>query len=249
VAVVLPPQLPGISGDGSATATPTNSDLEQVLGRSGVNVADNVQNQPANFCHWAYTTIGWWRLSISRQVASVLCLCVTKNILPAMSRLFQNIVAIKGSLLLAAGLLFWDVGSEGFYTFSLLICPLWFLISLVKNAIGRPGWGIAVFRISIPVVTLAIAMTNAELQWKVSDANAERVIKACEEFHLANGRFPKTLDELVPKYFPSVPPAKHCLAGNFWYFNSDGHCTLMWSRYGFYRRIYDFDDKTWGNID
>jgi hypothetical protein len=160
------------------------------------------------------------------------------------------ITAIKGSLLLAAGILFWDVGNEGFYTFSLLICPLWFLISLVKNVIWRPGWGIAIFRIAMPVLALVIAVNNAHLQWKISDANAQRVIKACDEFRVANGRYPKKLDELVPKYFPSIPPAKYCcLFGHFNYWNYDGRCTLWWTRYGFYRRFYDLNEKRWSNLD
>jgi hypothetical protein len=166
-----------------------------------------------------------------------------------MSRLFQSVAAVKGSLWLAAGLLLFDVGFEGFYGFSLLICPLWFLISLVKNVVGCKGWGIAIFRISIPALTLAIAVANAQVQWHVSDANAVLVIKACEAFQNANGRLPKTLDELVPEYLPSVPPAKHCLSGRFWYINSGSLCMLWWTRYGFYRRIYHFDNKTWSNLD
>ncbi len=142
-----------------------------------------------------------------------------------------------------------DVGFDGFYMFSIEICPLWFLISFVKNVLSRPGWRIAVFRISMPLLTLAIAMSNGNLQWKISDANAERVIKACDDFRSVNGRYPKTLDELVPKYFPSVPPAKHCMSGEFHYCNFDGYPSLMWSRYGFYTRIYDFNSRRWGNVD
>lgn len=164
-------------------------------------------------------------------------------------RRWPNISAVKGSLWLAAVVLLWDVGIEGFYGLSLLICPLWFFISFCKNIIWRPGWGLAVFRVAMPVLTLAITVNNAHFQWNVSDTNAERVIKACDEFHLANGRYPKTLDELVPKFLSSVPPAKYCLLGKFWYFNFEGHCGLMWSRYGFYRRTYDFDTKRWGNLD
>jgi hypothetical protein len=145
--------------------------------------------------------------------------------------------------------LLFDVGLDGFYLASIEICPFWFLISVVKNLIKRPGWRIAIFRISMPVLTLGIAMTNGNLQWKISDTNAERVIEACYEFRVANGRYPKTLDELVPEYLPSVPPAKHCVAGGFYYSSQDGHSSLMWSRYGFYRRIYDFDSKQWGNLD
>ena len=101
----------------------------------------------------------------------------------------------------------------------------------------------------MPLLTFAIAFGNGNLQWKISDANAERVIKACDEFRVANGRYPNKLDDLVPKYLPSVPPAKYCMMGSFLYVNSDGHAMLWWTRYGFYRRIYDFDEKRWSNLD
>jgi hypothetical protein len=156
---------------------------------------------------------------------------------------------IAGSLCIAAVVLFWDVGNEGFYGLSLVVCPLWFLISAAKNAIWRPGWRTAIPRVSMPLLTFAIAFGNGNLQWKISDANAQRVIKACEEFRVANGRYPSKLDELVPKYLSSVPPAKYCLFGNFWYVNSQGHPMLWWNRYGFYRRIYTFDEKRWSNLD
>jgi len=162
---------------------------------------------------------------------------------------WSSVSAVKGSLWLAAGVLLWDVGIEGFYGFALLACPVWFLISLCKNVISRPGWGIGVFRIAMPVLTLVIAVSNADFQWRVSDRNAGRVIEACEDFRSENGRYPETLDELVPEYFSSVPPAKHCMLGRFWYFNFEGDCRLMWSRYGYYRRIYDFDTKRWSNLD
>lgn len=157
--------------------------------------------------------------------------------------------AIKGSLWIAAGVLLWDVGCEGCYNFSTLICPLWFLISVVKNSAERPGWGIGLLRVSIPLLTFAITFGNGSLQWKLSDAHAEQVIKACDEFRVANGRYPSKLDDLVPKYLPSVPPAKYCMGGNFCYVNSEGHPMLWWTRYGFYRRLYYFDKRRWGNVD
>jgi hypothetical protein len=158
--------------------------------------------------------------------------------------------AIKGSLLMTAVVLFWDVANEGFWGFSLLFCPPWLLISVVKSIVQRPGWGIAVLRTSMPLLTFAIAFGNGNLQWKISDVHAQQVIEACEEYQFANRRYPNELDDLVPKYLASVPPAKYCLMGNFVYVNSDnGPCMLWWTRYGFYRRIYDFREKRWGNVD
>jgi hypothetical protein len=159
------------------------------------------------------------------------------------------LAAIKGSLVMMAVVLFFDVGLDGFYMYSLIICPLWCLISLGKSAVERPGWRIAVLRFSMPLLTFAIAKTNGELQWRISDVNAERVIKACEEFRVVNGRYPSELDELVPKYLTSVPRAKYCVTGKFDYYNSDDHCSLSWRRFGLYRRIYSFDSKRWSNLD
>lgn len=160
-----------------------------------------------------------------------------------------TVFAIKGSLLLAAFVLFGDVASEGFYVWSLLICPLWFLISVVKNLLRRPGWRIAALRVAMPLLTFGIAISNANLQWRISDAHAEQVIKACNEFQTANGRYPAKLEDLVPKYLVSVPCAKYCMMGKFSYVNSDGHARLWWTRYGFYRRIFDFDKKRWSSLD
>ena len=157
---------------------------------------------------------------------------------------------IKRRLWITAGLLFWDVVIEGFYAMSMIFCPLWFLISLIKSLIRRPGWRIAVIRLSMPILTLAIAVANGNLQWKISDLHAEKVIKACEDFHTDNGRYPTTLDELVPKYLSSVPHAKYCMMGNFMYICAgDEYSMLIWSRFGFYRQIYNFGKKQWSNLD
>jgi hypothetical protein len=161
-----------------------------------------------------------------------------------------GISAIRGSLLIAAAVLFLDVGNEGCWGLSLLICPPWFLISVAKNLTQRPGWRIAAIRVLMPLLTFAITFGNGNLQWKISDMHAQQVIKACGEYRVVNGRYPSKLDDLVPKYLPSIPPAKYCLTGGtFLYVNSDGHAMLWWTRYGFYRRIYDFDEKRWGNVD
>ena len=160
------------------------------------------------------------------------------------------LAAIKGSLWGMAAVLLFDVGLDGFYMYSLLICPVWFLISLGKSVVERPGWRIAVLRFSMPLLTLAIAMSNGALQWRISDVNAERVIEACEEFRVDNGRYPSELDELVPKYLTPVPRAKYCVTGKFHYSNSgDDGCMMYWNRYGLYCRIYDFDSKRWSNLD
>jgi hypothetical protein len=154
--------------------------------------------------------------------------------------------SIAGALIL----LTWDAAITGSFIFSYLICPIWFLVSVLKNAIQRPGWKIALLRIAIPAVTLGLVRANEAVQYRIGEANAPRIIAACEEFHAANGRFPKTLDELVPQYMPSVPRAKYSLLyGEFEYFNY-GEPMLVWCVVPpFGRKIYTFDDRRWSYLD
>ena len=157
-------------------------------------------------------------------------------------------VSIGGALLLLA----WDAALTGSFVMSVLACPIWFLVSILKNAILRPGWRLALLRIAIPALTLGLVVANDAVQRRIARANAARIITACEEFHVANGKFPQTLDELVPRYIRSIPPAKYCLTfGEFCYWNfDDGRAMLEWCvipPYG--RKIYTFADRRWGYID
>jgi len=155
-------------------------------------------------------------------------------------------VSIGGALILLA----WDVALSGSFGLSFLVCPIWFLVSILKNAFQRSGWRLALLRIAVPPLTLGLVLANNALQLKIAETNAPRVVAACEEFHAANGKFPKTLDELVPRYMPSVPRAKYCLIyGKFVYFNY-GKPMLLWHvvpPYG--RRIYDFEKQQWNCIN
>lgn len=147
-------------------------------------------------------------------------------------------------------LLFFDVIFSGSFLWSFLDCPIWFLVSILKNAIQHPGWRLALLRIAIPALTLGLVSANDAFQYGIGKANAPRIIAACEEFHAANGKFPKTLDELVPRYMPSIPRAKYCLVwGDFLYMNY-GHPMLVWyvvPPHG--RKIYDFEDRRWNYLD
>jgi hypothetical protein len=127
------------------------------------------------------------------------------------------------------------------------ICPIWFLVSLVKAIKKRPGWVIGLSRIVIPVLALTIVAGNAALQSKIANANAERIIAACEQFRAATGKYPDQLDELVPKYLNSIPRARYALMfSDFRYRNLDGNHQLLWDeRPPFGRRIYDLEHRKW----
>lgn len=145
-----------------------------------------------------------------------------------------------------------DVVGDGSYLFSGLVCPIWFLMSVVKNLIWRPRRGVALLRIAIPALTLGIVLANTAIQWTIAEGNAAQIIKASEEFHAAKGRYPKTLDELVPEYLSSVPRAKYSLNGKFWYYcdGESGRPILWWCKVSpFGKEVYGFESKRWRYID
>ena len=159
----------------------------------------------------------------------------------------------KRSIIGSLALLAFDAGFCGSLLMSWIFCPIWFLVSLLKNAIQRPGWGLALVRIAIPVLTLGIVKANSDFQLTVAETNAQRVVAACETYRAANGEFPKELEELVPQYLNSVPVAKYCLGpwGHFYYYNYDGgKPMLFWYVVPPYlRKIYDFETRSWSYLD
>lgn len=155
---------------------------------------------------------------------------------------------IRRSVVGAAVLLAFDGAMGGTCLVAWVVCPVWFLVSLVKNAIERPGWALALTRIEIPLMTLGLLWANNAVQLGVAEANAQRIVAACEEYHAANGRLPESLDELVPQYMKSVPPAKYCLQGQFHYY--PGTPMLYWVVVPPHlRKIYNFNTRRWSYLD
>jgi hypothetical protein len=154
------------------------------------------------------------------------------------------------SLLGAAALMAWDGMWFGTVLMSMFVCPVWILLSLIKNAVERPGWGVALARLAIPALTLAALWVNKEYQIAVAEENAPRVVAALEKYHADHGTFPKKLDELVPQYLLSIPVAKHCLDGSFKYLNYDETVILYWVVVPPHlRKIYNFKEKRWSYLD
>jgi hypothetical protein len=158
---------------------------------------------------------------------------------------------MRGSLVGSLILLTFDAALSGSFLMSILVCPVWFLVSLARNLIRRPGWKVALSRIMLPAVTLGLVLANSSLQSSIAAANAQRIIDACEQFRVANGTYPSKLDELVPRHLASVPRAKYSLAlGEFRYWKYKEDSSLMWVAippYG--RRIYSFERRRWNYVD
>jgi hypothetical protein len=160
--------------------------------------------------------------------------------------------SVGGSIGAAAIFLALDAGVSGSSLWSIIFCPVWILVSALRSAIRRPGWGLALARILIPVLTLWLVRANDAFQLRLAEANGQRIVAACEEFQATSGRFPKTLDELVPKYMKSVPVAKYCLLwGNFIYVSHASRDAMLYWHIvpPHYRKIYWFETRSWSYLD
>lgn len=171
---------------------------------------------------------------------------------------------IRGSLIGAAVMLGLDGVLNGSFLLSIFICPIWFFVALFKAIGDWKGWPISVARIIIPPVTLALVLGNTWLQSQVAQAHAQQIIEASTRYQAMNGVYPKTLDELVPKYLDSVPRAKYALSGEFFYWvcpnrfplacarigAKDGQHMLMWVKVPpFGRPVYNLEQARWGYLD
>lgn len=159
---------------------------------------------------------------------------------------------VRRSLGAAAVLLAFDVAFFGSILLSTVFCPIWILVSLLKTAIQRPGWALALVRIGIPALTFVLARVNSDFQLTVAKENAQRVVSACEKYHTDNNRYPRNLDELRPKYMNAIPLAKYCLGpgGRFYYYYNFGKPMLVWQVVTpHFRKIYNFDTRSWSYLD
>lgn len=92
---------------------------------------------------------------------------------------------------------------------------------------------------------------NAANNW-LARSRAEDVIAAVKAFRAKNGRYPTSLQELVPAHLDSVPRARYTLAsGEFVYAGArSGHPVLYYVALPpFGRPFYSFTNDRWGYAD
>lgn len=161
-------------------------------------------------------------------------------------------IAVRTSLLGAFAALAYDF-SHGSFLISMLACPPWFLVSVIRSAWLRPGWPVAFVRAVIPLAVLAAVLANDAHQRRLAKANAEKIVNAIRSFRDGSGRYPTDLQELVPGQLDSVPRPKHAVIFNTFYYvrgGSDSAPSLWWidvAPYG--KRFYNFDKARWSFID
>jgi hypothetical protein len=163
----------------------------------------------------------------------------------------DGLTAIRGSLICAAILVFLDVVFHGSFLYSVLVCPVWFLVAIIRAVMLRPRIQVAVARLLVPFATMLLVLANDRLQEQIALVNAAHVIEACERYREASGAYPKRLEDLVPRYVSGIPRAKYCLVwGHFDYSEGERSHLLYWYAVPpFGRRIYSFERRTWSFLD
>jgi hypothetical protein len=164
----------------------------------------------------------------------------------------QFLRAIRGSLILAFALIFFDAILDGTLLFSYLICPIWFVVALIRASFSRESTRVITARILAPVLVGLLVFGNYMFQWNIARAHAAQIIQACERYREVNGTYPRKLDDLVPRYLSSIPIAKYCLGQNqFTYYNSGSPAPILWWLQipPFGNEIYNFQRRTWRYLD
>lgn len=106
----------------------------------------------------------------------------------------------------------------------------------------RSEWfRVAVIYALMFVATFALISSNI----RMAQRRAAPVIAAVNRYHSERGTYPKALDELVPAYLPSIPPAGFTvLSRNFRYFNYERPQLYFPAMFhGVFS--YDFQTETW----
>ena len=160
--------------------------------------------------------------------------------------------AIRGSLILALVLIFFDVVFEGSLELSWMVCPIWFLVALIRASFGHASARVAVARVLVPVVTVLLVYGNFMLQQEIAMDRAGRIVQACKRYREANGAYPQKLNALIPSYLSSIPVAKYCLTQNdFVYYSSSPLEAILWyyPYPPFGSRVYNLERGDWVSLD
>lgn len=99
-------------------------------------------------------------------------------------------------------------------------------------------------------IVIAVFTSNS-INNKIAQNRANDLVLIIENFHQVTGDYPKTLNDLVPSYLPTVPKAKYTLGFNsFKYSNEEGSISLFYHAIPpFGRPTYVFDRKEWIYLD
>jgi hypothetical protein len=107
---------------------------------------------------------------------------------------------------------------------------------------------------SLYLLTAVLIFVSLAVQNRMADRRAVAIGKACLAYRSKYNHYPKTLDELVPEFMSSVPPAKYTLgaSSSFFYIPGfdDREPMLFYEAIPpFGRRFYHMETGAWGFLD
>jgi len=121
--------------------------------------------------------------------------------------------------------------------------------ALIQGLINRQTWAKNGVRFAIIMVTSLLSLTYVSLLDKQIPSNAEPITRGIEAYKLANGRYPDSIEALIPQHLELVPSLKFALLQPpIRLRNTDGVLKLTIessSGDAFAHYEYDFQTRTW----
>jgi hypothetical protein len=136
----------------------------------------------------------------------------------------------------------------------MIVCLLVFLPrALWSLRTNRQLFRLRLAKVGIYIFGAMAVFTVNALQNQMADRRAIMIGKDCLAFHAKYQRYPESLNELVPEFLRSVPPAKYTLWGAPFFYVSrpeGGEPILYYQALPpFGRRFYHMEKGYWGYLD
>lgn len=127
-------------------------------------------------------------------------------------------------------------------------------VILTVVALIRRNKKLAMNRLAVIVIyILMIFAVSASIKFlnQLALSRANILIKACNDYNVKYEKFPDKLEELVPKFIPSIPSAKPVyFEPQFNYYSEKGNHTISYVVIPpFYRAFYCLEKGTWSYLD
>jgi len=143
--------------------------------------------------------------------------------------------------------------NQGFVAVILILLALFvfFPVAVLQRRRDRPKYEQRLVKIAIYVLTGIAVLGSNTLQNRIADRRAIAIGNACLAYRAKYHQYPAELEELVPEFLSSVPPAKWGESFNYSRALNADHEPMLWYAAvpPFGRRFYHMESGTWGYLD
>jgi hypothetical protein len=165
--------------------------------------------------------------------------------------------SFRTTILLAAGLFVVDafVLNQGAVAIFVILLTLFVFLPRALWALrtSRALYLERLTRAGIYLLAAAAVFVANVLQNRMADHRAIELGNACLAYHAKYQHYPHRLDDLVPEFVPSVPPAKYTLGGGSFFYSAglSGREPMLYYQAlpPFGRRFYHMETGGWGYLD